>query len=146
MSAKESCSSSISSEIREYIFRFLSLYRISSMSFLTADLSLSLSHFSGLVVYTFFHGQVAGSLQKKAPLPHRKCMEHPFQSPDGRSGCFVPLCFGPEEGALDCWVEFELALPPLPPRPPRPPRPLPPRNPRPLDTAATSAVAYGIAG
>ena len=56
------------------------------------SLSLSMSHFAGLVAYTFFHGQVAGSEQKNAPLPHRKCIEHPCHSPAGRSGCLAPLC------------------------------------------------------
>ena len=53
-------------------------------------LSLSLSQF-GLGVKMFFHGQVAGSEQKYAPLPCFLCMEHPNHSPGGKSGCLDPL-------------------------------------------------------
>ena len=63
---------------------------------LLESLSLpELQLFDGFGVKIFFHGQVAGSEQKKAPLPCLKCILHPFQSPAGKSGCLVPLCFGP---------------------------------------------------
>ena len=58
---------------------------------------LSKSHFDGLGVKMFFHGQVPGSEQKKAERPCLKCILHPLQSPAGRSGCLDPLCLDPDE-------------------------------------------------
>ena len=140
---------SSSFELKECIFgRCSSEYNksckitLSFSFFFVGFLGLSLSHLEGLDVKTFFHGQEAGSLQKKAPRPHLKCMLHPFQSPAGRSGCFVPLCLCWPSAAEPPLALLELVLdpprPPLPRPPPRKPRPpLPP----PLETAATSAVA-----
>ena len=76
---------------------YLVLYKVSFINELLELLGLSLAHLLlvGLGVNTFFHGHDAGSEQKKADRPNLKCIEHPAQSPDGKSGCFVPLCFGP---------------------------------------------------
>ena len=62
---------------------------------------LSKSHFDGLGVKMFFHGQVPGSEQKKAERPCLKCIEHPSHSPAGKSGCFAPLCLEPDADAED---------------------------------------------
>ena len=59
----------------------------------------------GIGVKIFFHGQVAGSEQKYAPLPCFLCMEHPNHSPGGRSGCLFPLEADEfEEGCDPDWL------------------------------------------
>ena len=113
-------SSTISFSLTLYFPCKLSLYKLScsvSKSICAIDfVGLSIFHFLGLGVKMSLQGQEAGSAQKCALFPHRKCILHPDHSPGGRSGCLVPF------------LEVVGAVPeaaPRPPRPLRPPRPRP---------------------